>query len=113
MKHGQKQLELTLSLSPQEAADRIIQVSDDMAIESDKDAWLSFVGIHKGHATFQHKVEGKGVYVQKRPNLRNSQHGVSIQFEPRFRNHIFSDPFYGCSRFYGSYYIDGPRNLER
>ena len=88
MKDAQEQLKLTVSLSPKEAVDRIIQMSDDMAIKSNKDDWLWWVSGYSGHGTFQHQVQGDSVYVQKRSSLQNSQHGVSIHFE--------ASPF-GCS----------------
>jgi hypothetical protein len=83
MKAGQEKLELNVSLNPQEASDLIVQMSDDMAIKSDKEAWLSLIRGSSGTRNFQYQVDRKLVFVQKRARLQNSQHCAWIRFEPR------------------------------
>jgi hypothetical protein len=82
MRSKGENLELVVRLDPSQAVQRIIRFSDDMKAQSDKDAWLALIAGPRGHGTFQHRVLGESIYVQKRPDWKNSQHGLLIRLEP-------------------------------
>jgi len=76
----EQKFELEVHLSPGEAAERIINLSDDLEVKSDKKHGSPFLG-YRGHATLQHLVEGESIYLQKPAPRQSSLHGVRIRFE--------------------------------
>ena len=78
-----EQIVLNVSISPQEARDLIVSMSDDITSKSDKEAWLSLIGGPSGTRSFQHQANEERVFVQKRARFQSSWYGAWIRFEPR------------------------------
>ena len=89
--------DMEVKLSPKEVIERIIDRSDEMSIKTDREAWLAIVRGYKGDRPFQHQIEDGSIFIQKRPERRNFQHGVRICIEPtpsgsRLAGHVALNP---------------------